>query len=477
MKKLALILALVTLFASLSACTSSGTNERPTDTRPPATDGVSETQTKVPIEPPTESSTEAPGPSQALPNREGYRLISALTLGGEATYEGKMREELVEDFERVRGYGQIPNDVLTQIILPTGVIYDMPDGGEYFYDKQTGLLSPLCPDTDCNHSRCVWGKFGLMFHYVDEEHLYFSVTEGNSNILCRCDHERQNVKMLCNIGDFLVDVWLKKDNLLYIQKQVGDKYAFGTIDLATGQFTNLSGNGNQYVYAVSGDTVWYVENCYGNGPVLRTDLSFAQSEVAFPDIESGVVAIYQERPGTLKLCQSVPDDFILRTVAIYDVATDEILMLPDSIADVCRSALCMDDEYVYYRKDLTTEEIAASPLRDFYEYKVLRDDAAPDAPDKYKYYYGRKDGGRLHRMNLRTGEEELVMEMTYNGIPIFILGCVSDGNMLHIEYVTYQDYNNYYNPNLKPDGQISRYENYHYATLDLSTGEWKQVTP
>ncbi len=477
MKKLALSLALITLLASLSACVPSGT-EKPTDTEGASLSASFEGQTDSPTASPTETGTEPPEPTDGYPNREGYQLISALNLGGEATYEGKMREELVEDFERVRGYGRIPSDGSVQIILPTGVIYMLLDGGgEYVYDKQTGLLSPLCPDAGCDHSRCVWGKSFLQFRYMDEDFLYFSITDGRSDTLYRCDHERQNVKKICNIGDFLLEVWLEKDGLLYIQKQAGDKYAFGTIDLATGRFTNLSGNGDQYVYGVSEDTVWYVEDCYGNGPVLKTDLSFSSSEVAFPDIEQSIIAVYQASHHTLQLCKAVPDDFILRTVAIYDMETDEVLMLPDEIADLCRGDLYLDDEYVYYRKDLAEEEIAASPLRDFYEYRVLRDGVASDTPDQYRYYYGRKDGGRLYRMNLKTGEEELVMEMTYDGIPVFILGCVSDGNMLHIEYVTYQDYNNYYNPNLKPDGQISRYERYRYATLDLSTGEWRQVEP
>ncbi len=448
---------------------------------PPETDESGETG-----EPETDSYglpvlDNAVDPNDPYPNGEGYRMTAVLNLGLPGTYDGKSPEELTEIFRDAHGYGAVPAGG-TQIITPTGIIFELNMGaGSFFYNKITGNITSMCADPLCNHDHCIWASHPDVV-YITEEHLYLTVQSDDAwSGLYRCDHDRNHMEKLEGVDItsdprilYVTGDLMYLQNLTYISEEAAIQ-RFGVLNMKTGEFTFLSGEESIWVYAVTGDTVWY-SDYWQTGPLYKADLAFTHTEVAFPEYE--VSQVWDIGKESFNLYGAPEDGEISPTpFASYNFVTGEVSVFSEEVKQAVDDSYAVDSQYVYYRKYVTDEEMAVSPLRRFYQYKRwsqrLEDNPAllDRLPEKYWYYSTPADGGRLWRMNLTTGEEEMVVELSFDGVPVSFSECVPDGNMLLVRFTTYKYYNNYYNQDFRFLGMITGTERTFYATLDLSNGQ------
>ncbi len=507
MKKLAVYLAIVTLLTSLASCGRRqeilnqiesekaaesiaesqeresniiGITPRPQETVAPRPSETGEPSHPVesgsPVEsgnpaesgdPSTPAETLPPAPPidpDALPNNEGYRLTAGIRLGNTGYYEGVTAETLKNRF----AFAGKQSGSNTIINTPTGILFRFSGkGGSAAYNKVTRNISELCPDPLCRHTDCAWGQF-FEFVYISQDHLYFTVGNVTSPRLFRSDLERNHVEDLeltLPVGSSVVAV---EGNRIYLQMMVykengaGD-LGYGCYDCSEKTFTLLSGNQTVSVKAVIGDTVYYTVN-WQSAPIYKANLDFTNAGAA-TEFEgfNGILAYNQNYIILYK--EDVID-------SLYHVRTGEFTNIRGRVVlEGFRPVL--SEQYLYYVRNMSESEITHSPLKDFYEYRI----PDPDFPG-YEWPALGQDGGRLYRMNLETGKEELVLELSYNGVPVYINEFMVDGNAIYIGYNTYEDFNNYYNQGYKAGtSMVFSSERKRYAYMDISNGTINLIDP
>ncbi len=482
MKKIALILSVLTLTSALAGCrraeyeklwesmkeAESETEETkspvigitPPETgdapRPVEPDETGEADGTLPPAPPVDAS--------ALPNGEGYRLTGGIQLGGTGYYEGVTAETLKDRF----AFAGKQSSSNTMINTPTGILFKFDGkGGTATYNKITRNISELCPDPLCHHTDCAWGQF-FEFVYISKDHLYFTVGNVTSPRLFRSDLERNHVEDLgltLPVGSSVVAV---EGNRIYLQMIVykengaGD-LGYGYYDCSEKKFTLLSGNQTVVVKALIGDTVYYNLD-WQDAPIYKANLDFSNAEIA-TEFEgfNGVLTYNQNYIILYK--EDVID-------SLYNVRTGKFTDIRGRV-DYYRFVPVLADQYLYYLRKVSESEIANSPLKEYYQYKIQD----PRDPSRYSSARG-KDGGRLYRMNLETGVEELVVELSYNGVPVHISEFMIDGNAIYIGYNAYEDHNNYYNQDYKAGTvQVWSTERRRYAYMDISNGTINFINP
>ncbi len=134
----------------------------------------------------------------------------------------------------------------------------------------------------------------------------------------------------------------------------------------------------------------------------------------------------------------------------------------------------INGDYLYYQKKLSEEEIAASPHKEYYEYETEYETIKYFSdtmfiPIKKKVTCPNMAAGRLWRMNLNTMEEELLLEMSYDGIPGLIGDYVVDGDVCYLSCSPYLNYLNYYTAENWPDCQ-EEYTGGGFMLVDFSNG-------
>ncbi len=490
MKKFVFCLTLLTLLASLFACgrrqdilnqiesekaAESIAKEssvidleiRPRETLPttsetiPPIPGETETLTS-PI--PGETDVSTPPTVGTYPNDEGYRLTGGMKQGDTGYYEGITIDDLKERYD--------PNGMQAshfQYNTPTGIIYTHPDGSCTYYNKLTGNVTALCPDPLCRHEDdCVWRKLRDIV-YISEDHIYFTSGSLTAPMLFRSDLERNHVE---NLG---LNLWGQRvvyaqGDRLYIEKQEyqeneAGSQSYGIFDCQTKEFTKLSGDMDIYILAVTGNTVWYQDGATSIDKIYKADIDLGNAERVLEDF--GALYISQSNQNYLIVTKADTSEKLL-----YEIATKKVTPLPE-IKKGTATSPAFDDKYIYYTKPISAEESVNSPLHEYYQY------TKPDYqfPDLIYGGYGR-DAGRLYRMNLQTLEEELVMEVSYNGVPLAILDYVVDGDAIFIQYLTYEDHNNYYNPDYgKEEGFIRKQAPARYLYVDIANGTVNLLDP
>ncbi len=467
MKKPILFLAIATLlasFAGLAGCSRRGEYEALYESQQLA-ESLKQ-QTSV-IEADTSPEIEVPVDISELPSGDGYRLSVIRREGDTGTYEGLTPEELCTLFTP-RQVSEAES--FTSILTPLGVIFQSGDGSG-FYNKLTGQVTPLCPDPLCDGEECVFA-YAPRFLYIGREHLYFSAlsADDGSEILYRCDLARNHVELLCRNFDSFAgyDVWAEDGDTVYVtmptyRENQSAVMSFGKLDAKTQEYTPLSGDREVLVKAVAGDSLWFVDKSDADLPLYRTNLQF-ENPVRV-DTEGYIINFNDKY-----IVFGHSNGILMDPDRLYCIETDTYT---DLSGDTDKYLGSLSGDSVYYKKTITDDEIADSPLKDYYEYETEIVETRPTGGHRppservETVVCQNMDAGRIWRTNLQTGEEECVLELSYNGVPVRIQNVVGDGNCCFFTYNTYEDYNNYFNA-----GYPSAYghESVHFAIADFSNG-------
>ncbi len=470
MKKIALTLALITLLSSLSACAPSGT-ENPTDTAGASLSTSTAGATDSPTASPTEAQTEGSTLPQidvyegTLPSSRGYRTDYILKAGDTGYFDGKTKEELYEMFTPYSGPLSYWFNCL---YTSTGVLFDGGDAGQNYYDKQTGGLSKWCPKENCRSQNCPW-HHNIHFLYVSKDHIYFwaNTSTAGPYYLWRCDHDRQNARQILPRYLSVDSEGYARSGYLDIISVDGDKIymtkftsknvyefteSYGHYDLSTRKFTTIPEADGYSIVDVNPDgTVWsYKESDDGQEIFCaKSDFSVILSYKEANDYTLRRSKDYRLEAVTdthLVFSKRQGDSDIYNPDIAIDLETRKVTTL--GLANL--GELTCVDNYIYYVRALTPEEMVGSPLTNY-----------------YLSARGANTGGRLWRMNMDTREEELVLQLSYNDVPLSITGISVDGKVCYIQYRTYKDFRNLYSS--------SEFYGDRFAVADLASGTVEYV--
>lgn len=406
-------------------------------------------------------------------NSPDYQTPVILTTGNTPFYEGKT----LEDLQVIsRGCGNIRIS-----LIPTGRLYDNADGTkQLFYNKLTGNFSNWCSDPLCDGKDCIWLRSGLYFQYISDDYIYFlaSMDEmGSTYGVFRCDFQRNNIEKVLDVayyqvpqdndGDGRVDgyygymddieVLYEKDNVLYylqVAYNADDADAIGSLyamDVHNGAKELVSGKIDLASVAIVNNMVFYST---ANNPddIYQTDLSFSNAKLlqknAFIQVYNDRYIFLRERQGTDKF--------------IYDTQSDTMVTL-----EIKGSDFALSGNYVYYTKNLTDEEIAESPLKDYYTYTWEEVRPRPGAKPIIKET-DTQGAGRIYRVYIGAGKvtEECVFQLTYKDIPVRIKDFEIDGEAIYISFHNYEGFKNFYNQEFSGN----EYATVCYAVADLQNG-------
>ncbi len=500
MKKLALFLATVTLLTSLASCgrrqdilnqiesekaaesaaeessviTMGGGREtvepspdtqrpdEPTDTSNP--DAPSDTTTpddpQETYKPPVPT---VPDPNSKYPTNAGYELTAGINKGGDGYYKGMTADELrthLDGCQKVSGS--------LHFNTPLGVLFDLSNSGWTYYNKLTGNVTSLCPDPLCRHIDCVWAEL-CKFEYVNATHIYFTAGDRfGTRTLYRSDLDRNHVEPLgINLDNSSEKVCYAVEDRVYIRRiqyKANDtaQFIFGVLDCNSKEFTVIYDKSDVNILAVTGgDTVWYKTGS-NSTTIYKTDLSFSYEEVVMENLNAGILMSNQDY-----LLIGESDGGSYKESFLYHIATGTRTDVPVGIS--VSSYATLNDQYLYYTKTITEEEIAISALKDYYQYEV----SLGDSSFRSGYIAG---DGRIYRYNLATGKEELAAELSYNGVPLRIMNIVPDGDALFVSYLTYEDFNNVFNQTYGGDKPY-RIGAYRYMLVDMNNGTITLLDP
>ncbi len=489
MKKLALFLATVTLLTSLAGCgrrqdilnqiESEKTAESAAEESSVVTMGggretiAPEPGTQMPDVPvdtanpdnPPESykppEITIPEPNSKYPTNAGFEYTGGINKGGNGYYKDVTADELTERFDGSYGIGYTEH-----WNTPLSIIYQVFENYQMHYscyNKLTGHFTPMCPDPLCRHTDCIWGQLELNFLYVNDTHIYFSAgSRSGAPTLYRCDLNRNHVESLGLALWVTEKVCYAEDDKVYIQKlayksEEAADWTFAVLDCKTKKLTTIYDKESIVICAITGgDTVWYRRD-QNSTTLYKADLNFSHIE-----------KLIENEPYTF---MNANENYLLIGDAdrhedyLYHIETGRKINVPEGLVDGNSTAL--DNHYLYYTKLTTKEEIAVSPLKDYFAWKESQNGWTYCAAD----WAG---DGRIWRMNLETGEEEICAELSYNGIPIWIRDIVVDGDAFFITYITYEGFRNYYNQ----DCDIYDFDNSKsYMYVDMNNGTITLLDP
>ncbi len=493
-KKIAVFWAIATLLASLVACSRRGRFEeqyeseslaaaesesraladgmRPPETniigitpRPQDTGTANPTDTGRLNQPEDPSGPSAPIEPSTLPNDEGYQLIAGLHLGDRGYYEGVTVDVLLERF---KANGMLDQSSL-MYHLPMGMIFDLKDTPmPAYHSKLTGNISPLCPDPLCEHEDCVWVQMREIL-YTSDEHMYFRSGDMVKAQVYRSDLDRNHVEALDLVLEMGSRICYVEDEKIYLQQIIYQENSasvncYGVFDINEKTFTNLSGDANIEVLAVTEKTLWYQTDYKTD--IYKTDVWFSKPGDVWEPL-AGFDGIEDAQGSYLLLRNNGELD------SLYHVQTGELTSVRGRIGTYSHGPI-FSGRYVYYCKRVTENEIESSPWKAYFTYELPR----PGRPDLTIPSKG-KDAGRIYRLDLETGKEETVMELLYNGVPVAVREFAVDGNALFVSYLTYEDHNNFYNQDYMADNPdaIVNTEPDRYLIVDMQNGTVNLLDP
>lgn len=362
-------------------------------------------------------------------------------------------------------------------IVPTGVVYQNSLGASgtpqmYFYNKLTGNISAWCADPLCTHEleKCVWSAAEIL--YIGTETIVFESKFDTNSKLYTCDLQRNHVQELYDITEYyekdeyddgfwvysdMVIVDYVYDNLVYVEfKTYSEKGSsvtgIYTIDLNTREFKKRFEIPNTVsLQAWIGDSVIYRDSTQ-KGKLFRADLNFENSEVI---AEGDSLAGYTDR--YLVVTELKEGERYSQASYVYDLQTKQTYDLPD----VPFYNAIISGDYIYYRRNLTEEEMENDPMKDYYtwewEYK------------KKPMTAQTQGAGKVYRVKIGENTEECVLQLTYKDVPVRIESIAVDGEVVFFTYHHYEQFKNYLNQDF-PD---SSNEPLHYAVADLQNGTVK----
>ena len=390
-------------------------------------------------------------------NAEDWQVF-ALKQGEGGYFEGKSEEEL---FELYRGNS---DEDFGANVLPTGRTLIASDGSTWFFNKLTGNISAWCPDPMCKGGEnCIfsgfWNDYGEVCTYVGEHHLYFISTYKDFTArLYRCDFQRNNLEMLYVLPTYTddgqvyseyIEIVFEKDNLLYFieSNYVGSNknsiQSVKTLNMDNGEISVVSGNINVGQCFVENDEFYYTHNDPDEYFTwYKTDLNFDKKELLFEEDES------------MRIFNHTKDYFIIEEWKGYGVLSESCLYSLDTgkripLGEQTRNVVLSGD-YIYYTKQLTDEEIESDPNKEYFLWKDPENDGRITK---------QTTNARIFRRQIGSDEEELVFQMFYQGVPVFISDYYADGECLWMEIKNHEQYRNYFNPTFGSRSPQDRVEN------------------
>ncbi len=410
-----------------------------------------------------------PDPNSKYPNNAGYQLTAGINKGDIGYYNGMTIDILQQRFEGCR-----IGPTAVHFNTPMGIVFTPLDEEVTYFNKLTGNVTHICPDPLCRHNEdCVWASM-QKFMYVSDTHMYFTAGDASRSSLYRCDLNRNHIEpldmMIYNSDE---KIFFADGDLVYMQRIVykqndAGECCFGVLDCTTKEFTTIYDAKDIWVLAVTGgDTVWF--------QIYPDDMTIYKANLDFSSQESVMtgssMSILMHNKDYLLIGES--DGGLYTESFLYHIKTGEKTAIKENVATSAYATL--DDHYLYYTKDITDEEIAISPLKDYYCYEVPRGNKTPYRAGVYA------GDGRVYRFDIKTGVEEVCAKISYNGIPIRITDLVVDGDAVYVAYLTYQDWNNYYNQEYgkQPDGSINYHQKapFRYMYIDMTNGTVNLLNP
>ncbi len=402
-----------------------------------------------------------PDPNSKYPTNAGYELTAGINKDGDGAYAGVNADDLLGRYD-----GCYVGKTAHHWNTPMGIFFVVNLKYSY-YNKLTRNFTPMCPDPLCRHSDCIWGMADLEFVYANDTHLYFLAGDFISDKkLYRCDLNRNHVEALGITIKGNDKFCYAEGDLVYLQKtaykagQTGD-LTFCVLDCNTKELTTVYDMESIKIIAVTGgDTVWY-QYFPDETAIYKTDLNFSRSEKV---LEGNVMTVMMSNKDYLLIGES--DEGMFIDSFLYQISNGKQIKVPDGKS--IHTGASLDSRYLYYTKTTSDAEIATSPFKEYYSWQIPQ--------DGWSYHPGDFVGdGRVWRMDLETGEEELCAEISYNGIPIYISEIVADGDALYIEYLTYKDFRNYFNQNHGDD--MYDWANDRYMYVDMTNGTLNLLNP
>lgn len=362
-------------------------------------------------------------------------------------------------------------------MFPTGVLFPniVDTSGEsqmYFYNKLTGNISAWCADPLCTHEleKCVWSAAEIS--YIGTEEIVFKSYFDLDTKLYICDLQRNNIREIYDIADYFEEdeyggagdgytdmlvVEYLHNGFVYVQhttysEKGSDVTGIYTINLDTLEFQKRFEIPKTVSFlAWIGDSVVYRDSAQ-SGKLFRADLNFENSEVI---AEGESLAGYTDR--YLIVTELKEGERYATASYVYDLQTKQTYDLPD----VSISTAIISGDYVYYKRNLSAEEMENDSMKDYYtwewEYKKKRMNAQTQG------------AGKVYRVKIGENTEECVLQLTYKDVPVRIQNIAVDGEVVFFTYQHYEQFKNY----LNQDFPESANEPLHYAVADLQNGTAK----
>ena len=354
--------------------------------------------------------------------------------------------------------------------LFTNIVDTSGESQMYFYNKLTGNISAWCADPLCTHEleKCVWSAADIC--YVGTEEIVFKSDFDMNTKLYICDLQRNNVREIYDIADYyepdefggagdgyvdMVVVEYLYDGFVYVQHTAYSEKGSGvtgiyTINLDTLEFQKRFEIPKTVGFlAWIGDSVIYRDSTQ-KGKLFRADLNFENSEVI---AEGDSLAGYTDR--YLVITELKEGERYSQASYVYDLQTKQTYDLPD----VPFYNAIISGDYIYYKRNLTEEEMENDPMKEYYTWKWEY---------KKKPMTAQTQGaGKVYRVKIGENTEECVLQLTYKDVPVRIESIAVDGEVVFFTYRHYEQFKNYLNQDF-PDS--SNNEPLQYAVADLQNG-------
>lgn len=447
-KPLLLVLTAILLLSSFASCSSCS--------RRPGYEDQLEEQTTHAFEMPLDEQYDTP----------------TIHKGGNTPYYS---DKSMEDLEALFLNSSRNNQTINLQMFPTGTLFTniVDTSGEsqmYFYNKLTGNISAWCADPLCTHEleKCVWSAADIC--YVGTEEIVFKSDFDMNTKLYICDLQRNNVREIYDIADYyepdefggagdgyvdMVVVEYLYDGFVYVQHTAYSEKGSGvtgiyTINLDTLEFQKRFEIPKTVGFlAWIGDSVIYRDSTQ-KGKLFRADLNFENSEVI---AEGDSLAGYTDR--YLVVTELKEGERYSQASYVYDLQTKQTYDLPD----VPFYNAIISGDYIYYRRNLTEEEMENDPMKEYYTWKWEY---------KKKPMTAQTQGaGKVYRVKIGENTEECVLQLTYKDVPVRIESIAVDGEVVFFTYRHYEQFKNYLNQDF-PDS--SNNEPLQYAVADLQNG-------
>lgn len=395
-------------------------------------------------------------------NAPDYETPVMLKIGNTPFYEGKTLEDLISI------YKNSGKDEYDLNVIPTGRVYNGNyTRTPYFYNKLTGNFSKWCSDPLCDGKNCIWEMASNDILYVSDKYIYYLADVGIDEYgIYRCDFQRNNIEKIRDVAIYRADgytycdeveVVYEKDDVLYIRwnRYVNKETVctLYTLDMNTKEEKTISGDLDLEFVTIVNDQIFYStrEVPY---TLYKTNLSFENPELFWENV---TISEYNDQ--YLILQEHDKNGYITVRKHSYNLKTGERYALNDVYSDFHLSG-----EYVYYKRNLTDEEIENDPLKDYYTYTWYLGSGPVVRVENARV----KGAGKIYRMYVGAdhAEEECVFQLTYKGIPVRINDIEMDGEVIYINFNTYETCKNFYNQEFEGDETKTVY----HGLVDLQNG-------